>query len=141
MTYTVSSGTLNPTQLNPTQRSSFLYCVFQHILFVLLFSLLLHVKLHLLISILLRQNAVISFDCRSVTITCCNSTATCAPMFSLTAGIHALLCTNLQAIPENSGTKVTKRRHHRQPYRDKSSVSHLAFSSRLQVASQSHFLM
>ena len=40
-------------------------------------------------------------------------------------------------IPENSGTKVTKRRR-RQSYCDKS-VSHLAFSSRLQVASQSYF--
>ena len=48
-------------------------------------------------SILLRQDAVISFNCRSVTVTCCNSRATCATVFSLTAGIHTLLYTNLQA--------------------------------------------
>jgi len=36
------------------------------------------------------------------------------------------------------GTKFTKRRR-RQSYCDKSSVSHLAFSSRLLVASQSNF--
>jgi len=40
-------------------------------------------------------------------------------------------------IPENSGSKVNKRR--RQSYCDKSPVSHWAFSSRLQVASQSYF--
>jgi len=33
----------------------------------------------------------------SVTITCCNSTATCAPVFSLATEMHALLYTNLQA--------------------------------------------
>ena len=48
-------------------------------------------------SILLTQNAVISFNCRSLTITCCNSMATCAPISSLTAEIYALLYTNLQA--------------------------------------------
>ena len=41
-------------------------------------------------------------------------------------------------IPENSGTKVTKRRR-RQSYCDMLSVNHLAFSSQLQVASQSYF--
>ena len=78
----------------PTQRSSSLYCGIQHILsccFPCSF-------IGYTFNILLRQNAVILFNCRSVTITWCNSTATCAPMFSLTAGIHALLVyTNLQA--------------------------------------------
>ena len=77
-----------------TQRLSFLYCGFQHILsccFPCSF-------VKYTFNILLRQDAVILFNCRFVTITWCNFTATCYPVFSLTAGIHALLVyTNLQA--------------------------------------------
>ena len=94
----------------PTQRSSFLYCGLQHVLsccfpcsFIIKYTF----------NILLRQDAVISFNCRSV-ITCCHSTATCAPVFSLTShcwnsrfiSLHQLT----GKIPENSGTKITKRR-------------------------------
>ena len=91
-------------------------------------------------SILLRQDAVILFNCRSVTITCCNSTATCAPVSSLTAGINSRFISLHQLtgkIPENSVTKVTKCR--RQSYCDKSSVSRLTFSSRLQSPSVVYF--
>ena len=91
-------------------------------------------------SILLRQDAVILFNCPSVTITCCNSTATCAPVSSLTAGINSRFISLHQLtgkIPENSVTKVTKCR--RQSYCDKSSVSRLTFSSRLQSPSVVYF--
>ena len=64
---------------------------------VLLFSLLLVASCQVIFSILLKPNAVVSFNCRPVTVTCCNSTATYAPVFSLAAKIHALLYTNLQA--------------------------------------------
>ena len=111
----------------PTQRSSFLYCGFQHILSCCFPCFAASCKVTF--SILLRQNAVISFNCRFVTITCCNSTATCAPVSSLTADInsHFISLHHLTGkIPENSVTKVTKRRR-RQSYCDMSSVSHLAF--------------
>ena len=89
---------------------------------------------------ILRQNAVISFNCRSVTVTCCNSTATwlCSRVFTHCWDSHFTLHQLTGKTPVNSVNKVTKRSH-RQSYCDKSSVSHLAFSSRLQVASQSYF--
>ena len=108
----------------PTQRSSFLYCGFQHILsccfpcsFIIKYTF----------NVLLRQDTVISFNCRSVTITCCNSTATCAPVFLLTAEINSRFIRLHQLtgkIPENSGSKVTKRRR-RHSYYDKPPVSHI----------------
>ena len=110
----------------PTQWSSFLYCGFQHILsccFPCSF-------VKYTFNILLRQDAVILFNCRSVTITCCNSTATMySSVFthcwdSRFISLHQLT----GKIPENSGTKVTKR-HHRQSYCDKSSVSHIFHQS------------
>ena len=117
----------------PTQRSSFLYCGLQHVLSCCFPCNGIIIKYTF--NILLRQDAVISFNCRSVTITCCHSTATCAPVFSLTShcwnsrfiSLHQLT----GEIPENSGTKVTRSRR-RQSYCVKSSVSHI-------FTSQSHF--
>jgi len=78
----------------PIQQSSFLYCGIQHILSCCFRCSLIKYAFNILV----RQDAVILFNCQSVTITWCNSTATCAPVFSLTAGIHALLVyTNLHA--------------------------------------------
>ena len=80
----------------PTQRSSFFIVVsttFCPAVFLAPCSFIIKYAF----SILFRQNAIVSFNCRFVTIIRCNSTATCALVSSLTTGIHALLYTNLQA--------------------------------------------